>query len=386
MEDLIKLISELVKIPTVNPSGENLYEGATFIRDWLKERGINALVIEYSKGWPVVIAEKKVSEKLVLLNGHYDVVPIGDKNKWNFDPFSGKITQDRILGRGSTDMKGGLGILMKVFEELYDKINYSIIFTAVPDEEIGGKNGSYFIAQNYNPELVLVAEPSTSRAINIGEKGLFQIKLITKGKTAHGSLPSLGDNAIMKIVKDLISLSRISDIEIKIPEELSELVKETLEIIPHSEVFRISYNPGVIRGGVKVNVVPDYCEVEVDMRIPPGINRDKALEYVKSLITYSEIEFIDHSEPNYTDPNNKYVKLLENVITKTLEYKPKKYIMTGATDSRFFRYKKIPAIVYGPGELGTAHSYNEYVTIEEVKKVYNVYKNYLIELNQILLP
>lgn len=384
MEELFKLISDLIKIPTINPSGEHLYDGANYIKDWLRERGINSTIVEYSKGWPVVIAEKKGNKRLVMLNGHYDVVPIGDRSKWKDDPFSGRILDDRIFGRGSTDMKGGLGVLMKVLEEIYDKVDYSIIFAAVPDEEIGGKNGSYFLAQNYTPDLVLVAEPSTSKAINIGEKGLFQIKLISRGKTAHGSLPSLGENAIMKLIKDLISLSKISEIEIKVPEEIKEVIKETLEIIPHSEVFRISYNPAVIKGGVKVNVVPDYCEVEIDMRIPPGINKEKALEYVRSLVSNSEIQFIDSSEPNYTSPDNNYVKILEEVVIKTLNYKPKKYIMTGATDSRFFRYRGIPAIVYGPGELGTAHSYNEYVTLEEIKKVYNVYKNYLTELNKFL--
>jgi succinyl-diaminopimelate desuccinylase len=385
MDELVNLISNLIKIPTVNPPGENLYEAVNFMRDWLAQKGISSQIIEFEKGWPILIAEKRGSKNFtILLNGHFDVVPIGDKSKWSEEPFSGKIVNGKIIGRGATDMKGGLGVILKIFSEIYDKLDYNLILTAVSDEETGGKHGSKYLAEKYSPNLVLIAEPSVSRGINIGEKGLFQLKLIAKGKTAHGSLPSLGENAIMKIVDDLKSLSSISEYKIDFPEDFKEVIQDTIDMIPVNDVFKITFNPGVIRGGVKVNVVPDYCEVEVDMRIPPGITMERALEIAKSLVKNAEIQPIDFSEPNYTSPKNEYVVLMDKVIQKILGIRGKKYLMTGATDGRFFRNKGIPVIVYGPGELGTAHSYNEFVTIDEINKVYKVYINYLQEINKLL--
>lgn len=382
LEGLYKLTSELIKIKSITPvQGEGLKEASSFIKEWLKDKGFDAEVKEFYVGFPVVVASNKKEPLKVMLNGHFDVVPVGDLNKWSDDPFSGKVFDDKIFGRGATDMKGGLAVQMMVFTELADKVDYGLMLVAVPDEEIGGEKGSKIIAEQYRPEVVLVAEPSTSTSMNVAEKGLFQVKLTAKGKSAHGSLPSLGENAVMKIVDDLKSLSRITETKISVPKEMEEVIKDTLEMINSPDVLRISFNPGVIRGGSKINMVPDYCEVEVDMRLPPGITTKEAEKVLKSLVKNSSYEFIDLSEPNYTSPKEKYVILLENTIFKVLNVKPKKYMTTGATDGRYFRLKGIPTIIYGPGELGVAHSYNEYISFKELKNSYEVYKEYLLTLN-----
>lgn len=380
--EIEELASKLVQFPTVNPPGDNLNECAHFIKDYFSSQGFSPLVMEFERGWPTVIVEnKKDTGKSVLINGHFDVVPTGDVRKWKYDPFSGKILEERVYGRGSTDMKGGLAVLMKVFTEIADKVDYNLIFTAVPDEETGGEKGSKYLAEKYNLDLVLISEPSGSDSINIGEKGLLQVKLVSHGKLAHGSLPSLGENAIMKLARDLISLEKIKDIEIRVPEVIKPVLTAKIPSdAVKNDVIKVSFNPGVIKGGVKVNVVPDYAEAEVDMRIPPGITSAEALNIVRSLITYSEIEAIDISEPNYTSPTNEFVNKLENIISKQLSVKPKKYIMTGATDGRFFRYKGIPTIIYGPGELGLAHSYDEYITFKELKSSYRAIKEFLLSL------
>lgn len=379
---LEELVSKLIQFPTVNPPGDNLVECASFIRDYFSMNGFSASIFEFEKGWPTVVVDNgKKSDKSVLLNGHYDVVPTGDKSKWDFDPFSGKILEDKVYGRGATDMKGGLAVFMQIFTEIADRVPYNLIFTAVPDEETSGEKGSRYLAEKYKPNLVLISEPSGSDSINIGEKGLLQVKLISKGRVAHGSLPSLGENAIMKLVRDLLSLEKIKDIEIKIPNELKEALTAKIPTeLAKNDVVRISFNPGVIKGGVKVNVVPDYAEAEVDMRIPPGIKSEEALQIVKSLVSLSSVVPLDTSEPNFTSPNNTYVVKLEETIKRLLNITPTKYIMTGATDGRYFRYKGVPTIIYGPGELGLAHSYNEYITFKELRNSYIVTKDFILSL------
>lgn len=378
MKEIIELTSELVKIPSI--SGNNQSEITKFIKEWLERNaGVKPNIVELDKNWYTVIAEKGEGKNVIMLNGHYDVVPPGDKLKWDVDPFSGTIKDKMIIGRGSTDMKGGLAVLMKIFSEVEPK-NYKLVFTAVPDEEIGGLHGSFILAQKYTPNLVIIGEPSGSTNITLAEKGLFQIKLKGYGKVAHGSLPSLGENAILKVFRDLQRISdSLNKFRIDLPSDLKDIIEDTKELYKFPEVFSISFNPSVIRGGVKTNVVPDYCELEIDMRVPPGVKISELLEFFKGVIMETKLEPIDLSEPNYTSPNNIYVRLFEKSLIETLGIKPKKIMITGATDGRFFRYKNIPVIVYGPGELGVAHSYNEFVSFDELERSYKVLKNFFTQ-------
>jgi len=382
VEEVVNITSKLIKIPTLNPPGNSLKEGAEFIKDYLRQKGFSASILEFDRGWPVVISQSKPRDKNhVMLNGHYDVVPVGDEKRWKNNPFSGLILENLVYGRGATDMKGGLAVLMKVFSDLADKLEYDLVFTAVPDEETGGFHGSMKLAEVFKPDLVLISEPSGSNSICLGEKGLLQVKLVSVGKSAHGSLPSLGENAIMKLIRSLTSLQKISDYNIGTPKEVVELLRAKADMNTEKDYLSISFNPGVIRGGVKVNVVPDYAEAEVDMRIPPGITVNDAIALVEELVEGVKVEPFNISEPNYTSPDNTYVKLLENVIMRRLNVKPIKYIMTGATDGRFFRYKGVPTIIYGPGGLNLAHSYDEYVTFQELEKTYEVISSFLLDIS-----
>ncbi|AOL16295.1 succinyl-diaminopimelate desuccinylase [Sulfolobus sp. A20] len=381
MNDIIKLTSELIKIPSI--SGSNQKEISEFIKDWLNDyAGVKAKVNEFDPGWYTVVAEKGDGDNIIILNGHYDVVPPGDLKKWDTDPFSGYIKDNKVFGRGATDMKGGLAVLMKVFSEI-DTKKYKIVFSAVPDEEIGGLHGSLKLAQIYDSNLVVIGEPSGSTSMTLAEKGLFQLKLKGFGRLAHGSLPSLGDNAILKVMRDLERLNtEINKINIDLPSDLEEIIKDTETIYNLPEVFKISFNPSVIKGGVKTNVVPDYCEIEIDMRIPPGISSNSLLDYVKNnVIKETIVEPIDLSDPNYTSPNDNYVKIFDKAIKEVIGVKAKKIIITGATDGRFFRYKGVPVIVYGPGELGVAHNYNEFVSFDELNRSYRVLKHFFELIN-----
>ncbi len=351
------LTSELVKFKTINPKteSESFNDCVNFISEYFSQNGFSADIREFEKGWPTIIVRNKKDGKSVLLNGHYDVVPIGDIAKWKYDPFSGKIVDNKVFGRGSTDMKGGLAVLINTFIKVADKIDYNLIFTAVPDEETGGQKGSKYLAELFSPDFVIVGEP-TQGLINIGEKGLLQVKIIQKGKSAHGSMPSLGENAIMKLVNDLFSLQKIQEIKINIPQEVKDGSQTLSNINPllGNELKRISFNPGII------NVVPDFAEAEIDMRIPPGISSEKALTSVKELIK-GDLEILDISEPSYSKGN--YVEKFKE-ITNT-----KTFLTTYATDGRYFRYKGIETIAYGPGELNQLHSYNEYVKIDDLKTI-----------------
>ncbi|EWG07706.1 MAG: succinyl-diaminopimelate desuccinylase [Candidatus Aramenus sulfurataquae] len=365
--ELERLVSELVKFKTY--SNQELRECASFIAEYFKDQGYSPRVKEYEPGYPVVIVDNGKEGRQVLLNGHFDVVPPGDLSKWSVDPFSGDLKGGKVFGRGSADMKGGLATLMEVFVEVAEKVDYSLVFTAVPDEETGGQRGTRHLSEKFSPTFVIVGEP-TQGMVNVGEKGLFQVKVIERGKSAHGSTPSLGDNAIMKLVKDLEALEGVAKIVTELQEVL-EASKALADVDPliAKELLHVSFNPGVIKGGSKVNVVPDYAEAEVDMRVPPGVPLKRVEEYVRSSVR-GDVQIIDSSHP--TISRGELVEKFKKAVGG------KAYISTYATDGRYFRFKGVPTVVYGPGELKVLHSYDEYVSVEELRLTEKRVKEFLL--------
>ena len=257
-----------------------------------------------------------------------------------------------------------------------DKTDYKVIFTAVPDEEVGGEKGSRHLADRYAPDMVLLGEPSKSEMIGLGEKGLLQVKLIGEGRTAHASLPSLGKNAIMKVVRDIERLSEISNVKINVPKEVKPLLQEGVRRLG-KDVGIITFNPGMISGGLKPNVIPDHCEVGIDMRLPPGITIAKAVSIARSLVKETKIRIDSASEPNVTSP---YVKEVTRFIKTAQEHSPnaRPVIKNGATDGCYFRYKGVPVVGFGPGSNELTHSYNEYVSLREIDIAHKVYRDFLL--------
>ncbi|MGC8606603.1 MAG: M20 family metallopeptidase [Vulcanisaeta sp.] len=394
--EIPNLVSRLIQIPSVNPPGFTI-NVADFIRDWLNEHGFTSEFREYAKDKPNVIARVGRNKPVLILNGHMDVVPPGDDSKWTYSPFSGRIVEDRVYGRGATDMKGGLAVIMTVFAELASIIEKqgsgTLIFSATADEETGGHPGVEALVRDnvLTGDAAIIAEPSGSSRYYIGEKGLCQVKLVTRGRPAHGSLPVLGENAIMKLVRAINKAEElVSEFNsgIKLPSELVEAIKNSAEVYLEAAkasglnltlsdfervVGTVSFNPGVINGGSKINMVPDYAELELDMRIPPGVSPNQVINHLRSgLSGIADVEVLDTSESNYTSPSEGIVRLVHEGIERVLGTVPKPIIVTGATDGRYLRARGIPTVVYGPGELALAHAYNEYVTVNDLLKTHDV--------------
>jgi len=377
--DVVELIKELVKYQSVNPGGGVwIRECANYIREVLKQQGFSPYLTEYEKGYPIVVASNGKKGREVVLNGHFDVVPAGEESSWLYPPFSGKLVEGKIYGRGSTDMKGGLAVYLSVFSEIAEKVDYRLTFTAVSDEEIGGYKGTYPISKELNPFLVLVGEPTGAERVIIGEKGTFQVKLTSRGKVSHGSRPSLGENAIMKLFDDITTIKGLERVEGKLNQEIVEGMRDYSEEFLR-EALRVTVNVGVIKGGLKVNVVPDYAEAEIDIRIPPGVTVNEVKDLLEGKIR-SKLEVTNSSEPTLTETKNYYVRAMKESIKRVTGKEAKAMISTYATDGRFFRYKSLPVIVYGPGELELLHSYNEYVRVEDVVLSGRVLKDFLLNI------
>ena len=199
--DVVKLTQELVKINSEDPPGneENM---ARFIVKFMEGMDFKLTKIYPEKNRPILIFEKGKGEGL-MLNGHMDTVPAGDG--WKYDPFGGKVVNGRVYGRGAVDMKGGLASVLAAAKKFSGKkFKRKLVLVFVPGEEVNLLGSDYLTSKKKNllkdVKHGVIAEP-TGMNITIAQKGIVEIGVIFKGKSAHGSKPELGDNAILKAVK-----------------------------------------------------------------------------------------------------------------------------------------------------------------------------------------
>jgi len=387
-EEIIELCANMVKIPSENPPGD-MSEIALFIQNYLEDHDLPAHKYEPEKGkisLVSTIGNKK--EPSLILNGHMDVVPAGDKDRWDFPPFSGKVEGGKILGRGSTDMKGGLTCLIAAFSiinQYVDNLPGTITLSVVPDEETGGDYGTSWLIDNEKVKgnACIVGEPGSLDKTYVGEKGACWLRLSSKGIPAHGSLPVFGENAIEKLLPAIPLIKKIEQKKVDVPSEIQEIIQDSKvfftevsqsrkvadnivgDVLDHNTV-----NFGLIRGGSKINMVPETCTVEVDIRIPPGTTSKEVERRVLELLTKENLDVmcqsIMTSDPNYTHPGERIHTLLaQNVKNRTgSDLKP--LIATGFTDGRFFRLNGIPTLNYGPGDVSHIHGFNEYIKAKDI--------------------
>ena len=391
-EEILQLCSDMVRIPSENPPGD-MGEMASFLRGFLKDRGFAVEAYEPERGRINLVARIGSGEPTLILNGHMDVVPAGDRERWDFPPYCGELREGKILGRGATDMKGGLASLLAAFvavSQVAGDLPGTLVLTLVPDEETGGEYGSRWLVETgkVRGEACLIGEPTSMAGSFVGEKGICWLRLSARGVPAHGSLPMLGENAIEKLAAAFSVLHTIEREEVEVPEGVREIIEHSKALyrrmlaergladeakleavagaLDHSTV-----NIGVIRGGSKVNIVPESCSADVDIRVPAGTTpaevRDRVVELLRERgLTDIECELVLESSPNYTLPGERIYALLSRNAKDILGIDLRPLFVTGATDGRFFRLSGIPAINYGPGELALAHAYNEFVRAEDV--------------------
>lgn len=387
----IKVLKEIVAIPTVNPPGENYKDFAYYSREVLNSMGFKTEVItvpgEYvSKYYPeyasharyVVLGRIGEGKPIVHFNGHYDVVPAG--SGWTTKPFEPVVVNEKIYGRGTNDMKGGIASFLtavKNFLEVNKEFKGTIEVALVPDEEIGRYTGTGYVVEELKlrPDYVIIGEPSGTSTIWIGHKGAFWVLVEIYGKQVHGSTPWLGINAFEYMVK-------VAD---RILKEYKPVVEARISKYEYDDPrgARPTVNiGGEVRGSVKVNVVPGYYAFSIDRRVVPeekleDVEREflDFMERVKR--DYPEVRInvvvINRLPPAITDPSSQLVLLAKEAAREAIGVEPKTTVCLGGLDMRFYTEKNIQAITYGPGLIANAHVPDEYLPLDEFKKMSEVY-------------
>ena len=192
-EEWLRLLSELVRRPSENPPGDTR-AAADCVVEHLKRQGYAPEVIEPRPGMVnVVAAADRGSGRSVILNGHLDTFPVGDRKGWERDPFSGDIVDGKVFGRGVSDMKAGTTASLIAFcllAELRDAWKGRTTYAAVADEETMGPGGANYLVDHHptlRADAVIIGEPSTPSTVRFGEKGMVWFTLTVRGQMSHSA-------------------------------------------------------------------------------------------------------------------------------------------------------------------------------------------------------
>lgn len=398
-DELLTLCSDLIKIPSVNPPGD-VSVIVRYITNYFKEHKIAYDIVGASEDRPNILARYGTpGGKTVVFNGHCDVVPVGDEEKWAFPPFSGEIRDGVMLGRGTSDMKCGMGAFLFAVAMLADagvKLSGDVLMTIVPDEETGGAYGTQWLFENgyIKGDWGIVAEPTGMDNIEVGQKGTMGMNLYATGTTAHGSLsPYVGENAIDKLVRLLPMMYELREIHGSYDGEIAqvmEISRQKAKAVQKTEgveniMDHVTVNFGTIQGGVKRNVVADSAMAELDVRVPIGVNHEDVIARVDEIIAKSGIKGVTatYDNPrggNFVSVKDPIVETVRDCIKELLDIELITAYQWASSDTRYFREAGISTIQYGPSNTEGIHNYNETVDVADIVTAAKVYAAIILSL------
>ena len=377
-EEITNLAQELIKIPSDETAGEK--EVCEYLESYLKSLGMKVLLQKVLPNRPNIIAEVIGDEvgKSIMFNGHVDTVPIGDIKKWSMDPYSAIIKDNKLFGRGSTDMKGAIAsmiIAMKFIMNNVEKFNGKIIFTGVMAEETTGLGTQKIVEENIKPDMAVVGEPSDEK-IYRAHKGTMWFNLSTYGKLEHSSESnSESNNAIINMMKLIM--------------EINEISKE-LETIENNLVGHPSINIGLIDGGTKQNMIADSCRISIDRRTLPEEKTEEVLDKLRirldglrsldDRLTF-DLEIDTIREAVEVAESEQIVQEVKNALNKVINKNPTISGMKATTDmSILVNQGNIPSVIYGPGFIKQAHTVDEFIEVKRLVESSQVYAEILLNV------
>jgi acetylornithine deacetylase len=404
-EEMTCLLSELVRIPSENPR----YPGVDYRAELGGETACNQVLAQAYRalGCEVDFVEKEEGRsnligvlpgtgggRSLIYNGHIDVVPVGNRSDWKFgDPYSGRIEDGRLYGRGSCDMKGGLVAQLKGIEALRRcgvRLKGDVILESVVGEETMSHDvGVSAVCEKYKADGAIVSEPTappTPLAVVPVTPGLLWFSVTCRGKASHSSVRSEmiraggrgSEVAVNAIEKSTYLLNALRQLE----EQWGQSKKAPLFRPGH-----FTLHPGVITGGPHGVLIPflisQFCSIEYAVWYPPNETEEAIREEIRQFITWAcqldpwlrdnppELEFKLHWPPSYVATDHPIVQACaqahREAIAPVQVTDERLYAgFCAVCDAAFLNLAGIPAVIYGPGSLLQAHAVDEYVNIHEL--------------------
>lgn len=380
--ELIEFLRNFVRQKGPNPPGDTR-STADFITRYLDQQGLTYRVIAPHPEMPNIVAsfEGGSPGRHLVLNGHIDVFPVADDGLgWTKDPWGGELIDGKIYGRGVADMK--CGTTASIFTLIYlsrikDRLKGRLTLTAVSDEETFGPYGARYLMEHH-PEVhgdaLLNGEPSSPFSVRFGEKGPLWIAFTVLTRGAHGAYTHASKSATKIAMALAAALEKLTEIKPELPDNVKKAIdagRATMDRVMGAGagaiVDTVTLNIGTIRGGVKVNMVPSSATFEADIRLPVGVSREQVVEAIEKIMKAfpeASMKEMNCNLPSWVDPHCEIIETVQNTVEQLRGFRPTPIISLGGTDARLWRYRNIPACVYGPFPYGMG-SCDEHVDVEE---------------------
>ena len=358
----VELAAELVRFDTINPPGN---EGACTERlaSMLEAAGFACEMVPLEPGRPNLVARLGGAEgrKPIALTGHTDTVPLG-LAPWSVPPHGGLIKDGRLWGRGASDMKSGTAAIVVAAVNLAEKLKGTpgVVLYITAGEEVGVAGAAELAKRGMAGEAgaLVVAEPTSNRPL-CGHKGAFWAKAITKGVTAHGSMPDQGVNAVYKAAK-----------------AVSKLETFGFNVARHPVMGAPSLNVGFVHGGLNVNSVPDRAEIGIDIRTIPGQDIGRLNEELQATLgSEVTLEVTVEAPSVWTDPEDPFLVDVF-AVCRELGHAPKVEAAPYFTDASALTpaLGNVPTVILGPGPAHMAHQTDEWCDLDKIDEAVTIYE------------
>jgi succinyl-diaminopimelate desuccinylase len=376
-EQLVRLLSDLVAIESINPSMKGAQNGETiignYILEYLKGLGLEVERQEALPGRSNVLGRLpgRNPKRRLLFEAHLDTMPV---EGMAIDPFRPKIEDGRLYGRGACDTKASIAAMLhalKIAKE-QGRPPGDLYFLGSVDEEYTFKGILHFLEGGFRAQGAIVGEP-TELDLVIAHKGIVRWRIEVTGKAAHTSKPKEGINAIVKMARLIC--------------RIEERIQPLLASQGHPLVGSPTLSIGKIQGGIQINIVPDRCVIELDRRLNPGEDSHSVLESFEQILDEMRSEDPDlravMEEPFLVDypletrETEEVVGLAKAAISGAGRQVKVKGVPYGTDGSKTAR-AGIPTVVFGPGSIDQAHTANEYVEIDQVVKAAEIYARMML--------
>jgi len=395
-DELYEFTQRLVSFDTQNPPG-----GTTEVVAWLEsilgntELGTERITVDPEK--PNLLATLPgESDRTLCFNGHLDTVRF-DESDWSYDPL-GERVEDRIYGRGTTDMKGAVAAMLQV-ALAYDRTDteppVTLQFAFVSDEETGGDAGLTTLMETdaFDPDACVVGE-TTSRAgrysVSVADRGNIWLTLEASGTAAHGSRPMIGENAIDRLTSAVEQLrTDFGERELPIDAAMDDVIEESVafyEPEAGADATRRLYryptiNLGIIEGGTAINTVPASACARIDIRLTAGVDTRDPLTSIRNCLGEMagiEITDVSWTRGSYEPLDTPLVAASASAAESVVDDPVFRRSATGGGDAKVLRHDGVPTVEFGFGTQ-TAHGTDEYTTAEALARNVTAYASLPIE-------
>lgn len=372
-----KLLRELIAIPSVNPafmSANDPRAGEKNIADFLLALAASGgLDVEVQKVLPkrsnvlFRLGSRGRTKSTLVLAPHLDTVGEPTMPSSMFRPVA---KNGRLHGRGACDTKGCvaamLTALIQVAKSRNRPTNTDIVFAGLIDEENAQKGSRALASSGFKADLAIVGEPTRLKVVT-AHKGDLWIRLETRGKSAHGARPELGQNAVH-------TMAKIVDL-------LETRYAESLKLRKHSLLGHPTVNVGSISGGTQPNIVPGSCWISIDRRTIPGETGAKVYAEIRALLLKNGLKAklsdirTAFCAPMETDPNQ---PLVQSFLHSVRQKKPQG--VDFFCDAAVLAGSGIPSVVFGPGDIAQAHTSDEWISLRSLDEGTKLLSRFLASL------